>query len=290
MEDIRDAVELIQRAAQARDDLLARLSPEEQETLHLAKLRVEREIRHRDSPLAQLFTDDGPFRRDLYPHHVAFMSAGKTAKERMFLAGNRVGKTLCAAYETTLHLTGRYPEWWQGRVFDEPVTGIAAGVTMQVVKATIAKEYCGHIKLGGRGRLQLSGKGLIPPDDIIEDSIEFAQGDRCPTEVWVRYRGSNEEYSTLSLRAFAQKRESFQGVSRHFVWLDEEVPMDIYSECLMRTATTGGLMIATFTPLKGISELVRQFLQQAGEMPGGGEPYSVESEKARFDEMFGEVG
>ena len=73
------------------------------------------------------------------------------------------------------------------------------------------------------------------------------------------------------------------------MWLDEEVPQDIYSECVMRTATTRGIVLATFTPLKGISELVRHFLQQAGEMPGGGDPYNVETEKARFNEMFGEL-
>ena len=287
MEDIRDAVELISRAAKARDDLLARLSPEEQETLQLAKLRVEREIRQRDSPLARMFPDDGPFRRELYPKHVAFMNAGKDARERMFIAGNRVGKTMCAAYETTLHLTGRYPHWWKGRVFTEPVQGIAAGETMQLVATTISNEYFGRIKLGGRGRLQLSGTGLIPAEDIIEESVEFAQGVRVPNEVWVRYRGSNHEYSTLSLRAFAQKREAFQGVARHFVWLDEETPRDIYDECLIRLMTVQGIMITTFTPLKGISDLVRRFMQQAGEMPGDGAPYDVETEKRRFDEMFG---
>ena len=289
MEDIRDAVALIQRAARTRDEVLARLTPEDQETMQLARLRVEREIRHQESPLARYFTDDGLFCRDNYPHHVAFMNAGKHAHERMFLAGNQVGKTLSAAYETTCHLTGRYPHWWQGRVFTEPVTGIAAGETMQLVKKTIAHRYFGDVKMGGRGRLQLSGDGFIPMEDIIEDSIEFAQGDRVPTEAWIRYRGSKHEYSTLSLRAFAQKREVFQGVARHFIWLDEEVPLDIYSECLMRTATTKGIILATFTPLKGISDLVRQFLQQAGEMPGGGEPYSIEAEQQRFNEMFGEV-
>ena len=290
MDDIRDAVEIITRAAQARDEMLARLSPEEQETLHLARLRVEREIRHRDSPLAQMFPDEGPYRRELYPKHVAFMDAGKVARERMFIAGNRVGKTKTAAYETTLHLTGRYPPWWRGRVFTEPVQGIAAGETMQLVASTIANEYFGHIKLGGKGRLELSGTGLIPSEDIIRESVEFSQGVRVPNEVWVRYRGSNSEYSTLSLRAFAQKREAFQGVARHFVWLDEETPRDIYDECLIRLMTVRGLMITTFTPLKGISDLVRRFMQQSGEMPGDGEPYDVEYEKRRFDEMFGDFG
>ncbi len=40
-------------------------------------------------------------------------------------------------------------------------------------------------------------------------------------------------------------------------------PMDIYAECLLRTMTTNGLLILTFTPLQGLTELVLSFL------PGG---------------------
>ncbi len=39
--------------------------------------------------------------------------------------------------------------------------------------------------------------------------------------------------------------------------------MDIYSECLLRTMTTNGVIILTFTPLQGLTELVLSFL------PGG---------------------
>ena len=51
------------------------------------------------------------------------------------------------------------------------------------------------------------------------------------------------------------------------IWLDEEPPSDIYAECLLRTTATagfgGGILMATFTPLQGLTELVETFL------PGG---------------------
>ena len=36
--------------------------------------------------------------------------------------------------------------------------------------------------------------------------------------------------------------------------------MDVYGECIIRTATTNGLVLLTFTPLEGMSEVVMSFL------------------------------
>jgi phage terminase large subunit-like protein len=44
------------------------------------------------------------------------------------------------------------------------------------------------------------------------------------------------------------------------IWLDEEPPSDVYDECLLRLMTTEGMMIGTFTPLSGLSEVVLRFL------------------------------
>src|SRR6516165_7127907 len=69
----------------------------------------------------------GPLRRDLYPKHLAFFRAGAERRERAFLAANRVGKSEgVGGYEITLHLTGRYPDWWKGRRFSRPITAWAA--------------------------------------------------------------------------------------------------------------------------------------------------------------------
>jgi phage terminase large subunit-like protein len=46
----------------------------------------------------------------------------------------------------------------------------------------------------------------------------------------------------------------------HFAWLDEECTVDIYTEVLARISTTDGLVWTTFTPLLGVSEVVRRFL------------------------------
>jgi hypothetical protein len=46
------------------------------------------------------------------------------------------------------------------------------------------------------------------------------------------------------------------------VWFDEEPDEDIYTEGLTRTNATKGIVYMTFTPLKGMSNVVRRFLQE----------------------------
>jgi phage terminase large subunit-like protein len=50
-----------------------------------------------------------------------------------------------------------------------------------------------------------------------------------------------------------------------FVWFDEEPPQDVYIEGLTRTNATGGMVYLTFTPLKGISDVVHSFIQECGQ-------------------------
>ena len=75
--------------------------------------------------------------------------------ERGFMAANRVGKTWGAGgYELTLHLTGDYPQWWEGRRFAHPVDAWAASDTAETTRDIIQR-----CLLGPTGEL---GTGLIP--------------------------------------------------------------------------------------------------------------------------------
>ena len=74
----------------------------------LSDLEAEDE-RRSHAKLNTRFSDAGPYRRELYPKHVAFFEAGATYRERCLIAANRIGKTDAGAFETALHLTGLYP-------------------------------------------------------------------------------------------------------------------------------------------------------------------------------------
>jgi phage terminase large subunit-like protein len=47
-----------------------------------------------------------------------------------------------------------------------------------------------------------------------------------------------------------------------FLWFDEEPDLSVYSEGLTRVSATGGMVYMTFTPLKGVSSVVRRFLDE----------------------------
>ncbi|HVP57321.1 MAG TPA: terminase family protein, partial [bacterium] len=72
--------------------------------------------------------------------------------------------------------------------------------------------------------------------------------------------------STVHFMSYEMGREKWQGDTLDFVWFDEEPPEDIYSEGKTRTQAgdnnKGGMVFVTFTPLLGMSNVVRRFLQE----------------------------
>ncbi|MGB8142428.1 MAG: hypothetical protein WCF52_18375, partial [Pseudolabrys sp.] len=50
---------------------------------------------------------------------------------------------------------------------------------------------------------------------------------------------------------------SFRAETLDYVWLDEEPPIDIYTEALTRTNVGASPVWLTFTPLQGVSTVVK---------------------------------
>ena len=210
------------------------------------------------------FPDDGPYRRELYVKHMEFFRVGAEYRERALMAANRVGKTEGGAYEATAHLTGRYPSWWEGRRFDHPNHWWAAGKTNETTRDIVQAALLGLVQGSGAGK-RVSGTGMIPGADIGEMSWRQGVSDMVDT---VQVRHVSGGWSTLGLKSYQQGRGSFEGTAKHGVWLDEEPPQDIYGECLIRTATTGGIVFTTFTPLEGLTDVALSFMP-AEQRPGG---------------------
>jgi phage terminase large subunit-like protein len=208
--------------------------------------------------IESFYPDTGPLRRELYVKHLEFFRRGAVDRERLLLAANRIGKTEgVGAYELTLHLTGRYPHWWEGRRFDGPIDAWAAGDTSKTTRDIIQYKLLGPVN-------EL-GTGIIPADALIGKPLSKA-GVPDAFEI-VRVQHISGGISTLGLKSYDQRREAFQGTEKHCIWLDEECPLAIYTECLLRTMKTGafngGIILLTFTPLMGLTDLVLSFL------PGG---------------------
>ncbi len=187
-----------------------------------------------------------------YPRQREFHEAGATHRERLFMAGNQLGKTLAGGFECAMHLTGRYPDWWAGRRYDRAVHLWAAGVTGESTRDNPQR-----ILLGPPAIRDKWGTGAIPGDAIVNTSLGRNLADAADSIV-VRHSGGG--LSILTFKAFGLGREKWQGQTLDGVWFDEEPPLDIYTEGLTRTNATGGFTMITFTPLLGISGVVRLFL------------------------------
>ena len=187
-----------------------------------------------------------------YQKQIDFHNAGAVFRERLFRAGNQLGKTWSSAYECAYHLTGQYPDWWQGKRWSRGVTGWALGQSMQSTRDTMQR-----LIMGRPGEW---GTGTIPKDLIID--IKRAQGVAdCIDCVFVRHISGG--VSRVYFKSCEQGREKLQGETLDFAALDEEPPLDIYTEVLTRTNATKGIVWITFTPLLGMSEVVSRFLLES---------------------------
>lgn len=229
------------------------------EKLEYLRILEELERRNRYRLIDSYYPDKGPLRRELYKKHFEFFTAGNDFDERLILAGNRIGKTEgIGGYELTCHLTGIYPKWWPGRKFNRPIEAWACGKTGQTVRDIIQKKL-----LGPSNDI---GSGLLKPDFILDKTPRRGVPEAIDT---VKVKHISGGVSELGFKSYDQKRQSFEGTKKDIIWLDEESPLDVYTECLLRTTdTTGlnlgnGMILFTFTPLLGLSEVVLQFL------PGG---------------------
>lgn len=229
-----------------------------EDKLELLKLLEEKERRKKYRKLFSYYPDEGPLRRELYTKHLAFFEAGAIHQERAAIAGNRCGKTTLGCYEATLHLTGLYPQWWVGRRFNHPVDWWAASDTSETTRDILQLEL-----LGPPGEF---GIGMIPKDCIIGDPTHRRGVSEAIDTARIKHVSGG--LSSLAFKSYDQGREKFQGTAKHGINLDEEPDSKIYFECLTRLMTTNGLMICTFTPLMGMSDIVLRYMPEMA-MPEG---------------------
>lgn len=233
----------------------------------LALLLAERKKRYEQRRFDRMFPDGDTVQadrslihaREKYPKHLEFFANGARYRERCFMAANRIGKTVSGSFETTCHLTGLYPAWWKGRRFDHPVRAWAAGKTNETSRDIVQSALLGEVTPIGKGRKGFTGTGMIP--GRLVGAVTWKQGVQDFADV-VKIKHVTGGFSSLGMKSFQQGRGSFEGTAQHLIWLDEECPIDVYGECLIRTATTGGIVMLTFTPLEGLSETVLQFMPQ----------------------------
>lgn len=150
------------------------------------------------------------------------------SKKRLYIGGNRSGKTTGGIIEDIWWCTGRHP-------YREIPEG---GVRGRVISVDF---------INGIEKIILPEiKRWVPPSDLLGGSWSTAYDKLLRTLTF-------ENGSFIEFMSYDQDLDKFAGTSRHFIHFDEEPPQDIFVECLARLVDTGGSYWITMTPVEGMT-------------------------------------
>lgn len=165
--------------------------------------------------------------------------------ERLFVAGNRSGKSLASVVEGIWYLTGTHP---YRDTPPPPVRGRVVGVDF----------------LNGIDKILLPLYKQWLPEEFLIDGL------------WEKSYSRERHVLTLANGSFVefmsqdQDLDKFAGTSRHFVHFDEECPKPIYEECIMRLLDTDGDYWISETPVAGMEWIYDDLYEPATEALAAG--------------------
>jgi len=193
------------------------------------------------------------------PWQLDFHNAGKHNKERLAICANGVGKSVACSVETAIHMTGIYPEWWDGFRFDHPVEVWTGAINGELQRDSVQL----HL-IGDTG--ENYGTGFIPADKLIgKPSIRQSGVSGVVDTIHVRHISGG--VSKCTMKTYNQGWRSWQGGKPNIVQLDEEPDensvdqRDVFAECQTRIFRSGGILYGAVTPLLGETALMRHFMQ-----------------------------
>jgi PBSX family phage terminase large subunit len=164
--------------------------------------------------------------------YVAKISANIDLKKiRLYIGGNRSGKTVGGIVEDIWWVTKTHPYIDIEAIWPEPIRG-------RIVTTDFAKGW----------------HEIIRPVLARWIPLSYLKGHSWTT-AWDKENKilSFDNGGTIEIMTHEQDLEKFAGTSRHFIHFDEECSFDIYKECLARLIDTGGSAWMTMTPIEGMT-------------------------------------
>ena len=161
--------------------------------------------------------------------------------------------TYSGAAEVAFHATGKYPSWWTGYRFSRPIRAIVGSESAELTRKGVQR-----LLVGPPEKREEWGTGAIPKEDLANWSMKPGVPDAVSSITVKNVYGGE---SVIQFNSYDQGRTKWQADTLDLVWMDEEPPIDIYTEALTRTNATGGPLFVTFTPLMGMSQVVKRFLK-----------------------------
>ncbi len=192
----------------------------------------------------------------LYDWQLKFNASTKENRACMLMAANQVGKTRTGVTIDAFHLTGDYPDDWNGHKFEKPPLIWLLGFSGEKTRDLLQSPLFGRVQNG-----VLEG-GLISADRIIDHkSMTGTSG--AMREVRVKHKQGG--IATCQFWSYSQGAHALMGDVVDWYHIDEE-PRDknIAPQVWTRTANgdsgNGGRGILTFTPENGRTDLVIKFM------------------------------
>ena len=193
------------------------------------------------------------------PWQLDFHNAGKTNKERANICANGVGKSMSVTWETSAHLMGEYPPWYDGFRFERPIEVWVGAIDADQQRIGVQSH------LLGKDLEKNLGTGFIPRDRI-HGKVRTRQAGIADVADKALIRHSTGGFSTIVFKSYQQGWRSWQAGKPDVIALDEEPDendakqRDIFEECQTRVFRSSGIIMAGLTPLLGETALVRHFM------------------------------
>lgn len=161
------------------------------------------------------------------PHDKQILFHGASGRHRLYIGGNRSGKTTGGITEDIWWCLGEHP---YRKTPDGGVRGRIVGVDfINGIEKILKPEFMRWCPVS-----KLRGNSWSDAYDTQERTLHFENG------------------SFVEFMSYDQDVDKFAGTSRHFVHFDEEPPQDIYLECVTRLIDTKGSWWMTLTPVMGM--------------------------------------
>lgn len=165
------------------------------------------------------------------PHPKQKLFHCSTLEEKLFIGGNRSGKTVANVIECIWRITKSHPWRPELNEIEGEIRGRLVCVSfvdgLEKIILPLFKKWMPKKFLKGRSWDKSYNKYL-----------------RTLTL---------EDGSFIEFMSYDQELEKFAGTSRHFVSFDEEPPKSVWEECLMRLIDTDGDWWISMTPVEGLT-------------------------------------
>lgn len=163
---------------------------------------------------------------------------------------NRMGKTYAATALLAMHLTGQYPDSYEGRKFTDPTNCVLLGVSY----SQIMGQECSHDLLFGKpGEL---GTGFLPKDSIVSTTASGQSGAYGMAQI----RHTSGGNSSLKIGTSSAGQMVLAGSSLDFVLCDEQISdKHVFQQALKRTLDRDGQILLVQTPELGMDPVLEMF-------------------------------